>query len=77
MINNTTELERIFNNSTYTFSSQNITYISLSDVHDIDSLFVFYGACVNYYPHIFIPAILIGLCIGYIIIQKYKGCDKQ
>jgi len=74
MINNTTIPNRVFEN--FTHITQNVTYMSISDIHDVDTLVTFYSGCLNYYPHIFIPAIWIGLCLGYIIIKKYKGSDK-
>ena len=76
MTNNTILHERIFENCSYNFTTQNVTYMSISDINSIDTLVTFYGGCLNFYPYIFIPAAIFGLWIGYKLTQKYLGCDK-
>jgi len=75
MINNTTIHSRIFEN--FTHVTQNVTYMSVSDIHDVDTLITFYSGCLNYYPHIFLPAMLLGAWLGYKLIKQFKGSDKS
>jgi hypothetical protein len=76
MINNTTIHERIFENYSYNFTTSKVSYMSIHDINSIDTLITFYSGCLNFYPYIFIPAIVLGLWIGYTLTQKYIGSDK-
>jgi len=73
-MNNTVNSVSILNNSTFInesmFRVSNITYMDVTDIHNIDSAIKFYSACFSVYPHIFIPIILIGLIIGYKVVKK-------
>jgi len=74
MMNNTVNSVSILNNSTFInesmFRMSNITYMNITDIHNIDSAIKFYSACFSVYPHIFIPIVLIGLIIGYKVVKK-------
>lgn len=72
MINNTSLHERIFENCSYNFTTQNITYMSISDINSVDTLVTFYSGCLNYYPYIFIPAIVLGLWVGYKTVLVFR-----
>jgi len=77
MINNTVCNGSILNNSTSfinesLFKISNMTYMSLSDVHNIDSAIKFYNACFSVYPHIFIPIAILGVIIGYKVVKNYE-----
>ena len=74
-MNNTVNSVSILNNSTSfinesMFRVSNVTYMDVTDIHNIDSAIKFYSACFSVYPHIFIPIILIGLIIGYKVVKK-------
>ena len=73
-MNNTVNSVSILNNSTFInesmFRMSNITYMGVTDIHNIDSAIKFYTACFSVYPHIFIPIVLIGLIIGYKVVKK-------
>ena len=75
-MNNTVNSVSILNNSTFInesmFKVSNITYMNVSDIHNIDSVIKFYSACFSVYPYIFIPIVLIGLIIGYKVVKKYE-----
>ena len=75
-MNNTVINASILNNSTFInesmFRMSNITYMDVTDIHNIDSTIKFYSACFSVYPHIFIPIILIGLIIGYKVVKNYE-----
>ena len=76
-MNNTLCNVSILNNSTSfinesMFRMSNITYMGVTDIHNIDSAIKFYSACFSVYPHIFIPIILVGLIIGYKVVKKYE-----
>ena len=74
-MNNTLCNVSILNNSTSfivesLFRVSNVTYMDITDIHNIDSAIKFYSACFSVYPHIFIPIVLIGLIIGYKVVKK-------
>jgi len=75
MMNNTVNSVSILNNSTSfinesLFRVSNVTYMDITDIHNIDSAIKFYSACFSVYPYIFIPIVLIGLIIGYKVVKK-------
>jgi len=74
-MNNTVNSVSILNNSTSfinesLFRVSNVTYMDITDIHNIDSAIKFYSACFSVYPYIFIPIVLIGLIIGYKVVKK-------
>lgn len=73
-MNNTVNSVSMLNNSTFInesmFRMSNITYMDVTDIHNIDSAIKFYNACFSVYPHIFIPIVLIGLIIGLKVVKK-------
>jgi len=76
MMNNTVNSVSILNNSTFIneslFRVSNVTYMDVTDIHNIDSAIKFYTACFSVYPHIFIPIVLVGLIISYKVVKKYE-----
>jgi len=76
-MNNTLCNVSILNNSTSfinesLFRISNITYMDVTDIHNIDSAIKFYSACFSVYPYIFIPIALIGLIIGIKVVKNYE-----
>ena len=75
-MNNTLYNVSILNNSTFInesmFRISNITYMDITDIHNIDLAIKFYSACFSVYPYIFIPIVLIGLIIGYKVVKNYE-----
>ena len=73
-MNNTVNSVSILNNSTFInesmFRMSNITYMGVTDIHNIDSAIKFYSACFLVYPYIFIPIAILGLIIGYKVVKK-------
>ena len=74
-MNNTLCNVSILNNSTSfinksLFRVSNVTYMNVTDIHNIDSAIKFYSACFSVYPHIFIPIVILGLIIGYKVVKK-------
>jgi len=75
MMNNTVNSVSILNNSTINeslFRVSNVTYMDITDIHNIDSAIKFYSACFSVYPHIFIPIAILGLIIGYKVVKNYE-----
>jgi len=77
MMNNTVLNGSILNNSTSfinesLFRVSNVTYMDITDIHNIDSAIKFYSACFLVYPHIFIPIVLVGLIIGIKVVKNYE-----
>jgi len=77
MMNNTVLNGSILNNSTLfinesLFRVSNVTYMDITDIHNIDSAIKFYSACFSIYPQIFIPIVLVGLIIGIKVVKKYE-----
>ena len=75
-MNNTVNSVSILNNSTFInesmFRMSNITYMGVTDIHNIDSAIKFYSACFSVYSYIFIPIVLIGLIISYKVVKNYE-----
>ena len=76
-MNNTVLNGSILNNSTSfinesLFRVSNVTYMDITDIHNIDSAIKFYSACFSVYPYIFISIVLIGLIIGYKVVKNYE-----
>ena len=76
-MNNTVLNGSILKNSTSfinesLFRVSNVTYMDITDIHNIDSAIKFYSACFSVYPYIFIPIVLIGLIIGYKVVKNYE-----
>ena len=76
-MNNTVNSVSILNNSTSfinesLFRVSNVTYMDITDIHNIDSAIKFYSACFSAYPHIFIPIAILGVIIGYKVVKKYE-----
>ena len=74
-MNNTVNSVSILNNSTINeslFRVSNVTYMDITDIHNIDSAIKFYSACFSVYPHIFIPIAILGLIIGYKVVKNYE-----
>ena len=76
-MNNTLCNVSILNNSTSFINESlfrvfNVTYMNVTDIHNIDSAIKFYYACFSVYPYIFIPIVLIGLIIGYKVVKNYE-----
>ena len=75
-MNNTLCNVSILNNSTFInesmFRMSNITYMDVTDIHDIGSGIKFYSACFSAYPHIFIPIAILGLIIGIKVVRNYE-----
>ena len=77
MLNNTTVFINQSLNDTITnatiyanaFASPTIRYIRFQDISNVSDAVTFYKACVGYYPHIFIPVVIISFMIGYAIIK--------
>ena len=74
-MNNTVNSVSILNNSTSfinesMFRVSNVTYMNVTDIHNIDSVIKFYSACFSVYPYIFIPIAILGLIIGYKVVKK-------
>jgi len=77
MMNNTVNSVSILNNSTSfinesLFRVSNVTYMNITDIHNINSAIKFYSACFSVYPHIFIPIAILGLIIGYKVVKNYE-----
>ena len=75
-MNNTVDSVSILNNSTLIneslFRVSNVTYIDITDIHNIDSAIKFYSACFSAYPHIFISIAILGLIIGIKVVKNYE-----
>ena len=75
-MNNTLCNVGILNNSTFIneslFRVSNVTYMDVTDIHNIDSAIKFYSACFSVYPNIFIPIAILGLIIGYKVVIHYE-----
>ena len=73
MINNTTLFINQSLNNTITncsmFACSNTTYMHFSNITNISSGIKFYGACIGYYPIIFISIGIITLMVSYAIIK--------
>ena len=73
-MNNTLCNVSILNNSTFInesmFRMSNITYMDITNIHNIDSAIKFYSACFSVYPYIFIPLAILGLIIGIKVVKK-------
>jgi len=73
-MNNTVNSVSILNNSTFINESMfkvfNITYMNVSDIHNIDSVIKFYSACFSVYPYIFIPIAILGVIMGIKVVKK-------
>ena len=77
MMNNTVLNGSILNNSTSfinesLFRVSNVTYMDITDIHNIDSAIKFYSACFLVYPHIFISIAILSVIIGYKVVKNYE-----